>query len=75
MRISTRNSMNQHGFPTVVVVIADNGSGILPNGESGGRGLRNMHDRAERLAGKLKIESKEMQGTIITLELEVEKAP
>lgn len=72
-RISTRTTISDAGLPSVVVVIADNGSGILPNSVSGGRGLKNMHERAKRLEGRLKIEPNEMQGTVVTLELPVGK--
>jgi signal transduction histidine kinase len=73
VRISTRIAMTDGGLPCIVVVVADNGSGILPNGVSGGRGLKNMQERADRLEGRLMIEPKEMQGTVVTLELPVEK--
>jgi signal transduction histidine kinase len=73
VRISTRTATTDGGMPCVVVVVADNGSGFLPSGASGGRGLRNMQERAARLEGRFKIEPKEMQGTVVTLELPVEK--
>ena len=73
VRISTRTAMTKHGLPTVVVVVADNGSGALRNEVSGGRGLGNMGERANRLAGHLSIEPKEMQGTVVTLVLPVNK--
>lgn len=73
IRVSTRTSMTESGLTCVVVVIADNGLGILPNGASGGRGLSNMYERADRLEGRLKIEPKETQGTVVILELPVEK--
>lgn len=72
VRISTQTSKDQNGLTSVVVVIADNGSGFLPNGTLGGRGLRNMQERTARLDGQLSVERHEKQGTVVTLELPLE---
>jgi signal transduction histidine kinase len=73
VHISTRTSITESGLPGVVVAIADDGTGILPNGVPGGRGLRNMHERAVRLEGRLTVYPNETQGTVVTLELPIEK--
>ena len=57
------------------MLIKDNGCGFdidnLPKTRTmGGNGLKNMQSRAEKLGGKLQIESKINIGTSIKLEFE-----
>lgn len=46
----------------------DDGAGFILNEKSNGYGLKNMHNRAEKMGGKLAIESSPGEGTKITLE-------
>lgn len=55
--------------------IVDDGTGFDPDHPSvSGRGLRNMEERARRLGGKLRIESRPGRGTRITVEVPQEEA-
>jgi signal transduction histidine kinase len=50
------------------VVIEDDGSGFDPDAPArGGRGLRNLHSRAEAMGGRLDIESRSGHGTTVRL--------
>ena len=52
----------------VYLEVIDNGCGFVPDRvEPGGKGLRNMQERAQRINGKLKIISSPENGTKITL--------
>ena len=52
----------------LVMRIMDNGKGIEPLDDKSDRhGLKNMHERAHRLGGKLVIERQETQGTRVEL--------
>jgi signal transduction histidine kinase len=53
----------------VTLEVADNGIGFDPAAASGGMGLTNMRERAERLGARLAIESRPGEGTQITVEL------
>ena len=60
--------------------VIDDGQGfdpaaIAPPGPDGGHGLRGMRERAERLAGRLDIESTPGEGTAIALALPALPAP
>ncbi|MBI5303993.1 MAG: PAS domain-containing protein [Chloroflexi bacterium] len=56
---ATQVRVQLRGLPNGIVLdIADNGQGIAPTtANSGGMGLRNMRERAERLGGTLVIDS------------------
>lgn len=69
VRISTRNLQAEDGVPSVVVTISDNGVGIRATGHLCGRGLKNMHDRAGRLQGRLTVAQGASSGTVVSLEL------
>ena len=61
---------------TIIMSIKDNGKGFdkehLPQNRTlGGNGLKNMQVRAEKLGGKLMIESKINEGTMIKLAFEM----
>ena len=60
---------------TIIMNIKDNGKGFdiehLQHRTLGGNGLRNMQARAEKLGGKLMIESKINEGTTIKLVFEM----
>lgn len=58
----------------LLAAIEDDGNGFTPNGQTdrpsrGGRGLGNMHARAEEIGGKLDVEAGEKTGTKIILTL------
>lgn len=55
--------------------IADDGVGNFAGTSSGGRGLRNMLERARQLAGTLTIEQGDVRGTVVTLSLPLDAAP
>jgi signal transduction histidine kinase len=55
----------------IIITITDNGTGFDTSTTQGGRGLRNMHDRAMRIGIILHIDSKPGQGTTITLKLPI----
>jgi len=67
--------MVQHNDNTIELVVHDNGCGFDLNTVSLGRGLRNQSRRAERLGGKLKIDSKPGSGTLLCLCLPVNREP
>jgi signal transduction histidine kinase len=50
----------------VLLTIKDNGEGFETTAESGGNGLRNMKDRAEKIGGSLVMESTPGIGTTVT---------
>jgi signal transduction histidine kinase len=52
---------------TLTISVADDGVGVRPDvDQSGGQGLRNMRDRAERLGGTFRILSgSNNRGTVI----------
>ena len=52
---------------TLVLKLLDDGCGFELNGQSQGNGLASMRRRAEKLNGNLKIESRQDQGTSVTL--------
>jgi signal transduction histidine kinase len=55
---------------TLVCAVHDNGVGFNPALETNGRyGLKNMRRRVEDLGGRLKVESRQHQGTRLTVEL------
>lgn len=54
--------------------IVDNGCGFDPNSESAGHGLMSLRRRAEKLNGKLQINSEAKAGTTITVNVPVTKA-
>jgi len=50
----------------LALVVADNGSGLVPDAKpSGGFGLRNMHARAATLGGSCQVRPNEPQGTVV----------
>jgi signal transduction histidine kinase len=53
----------------VDLIVSDDGRGIVrpAAGERGGEGLRNMHERARRLGGRLTVTSEPGAGTKISL--------
>lgn len=56
------------------IIVTDNGNGFDQSGESSGKlmhgyGLINMHERAESLGGKIKIDSNPNEGTMILLDV------
>ena len=55
----------------VTLVVADNGAGmsqqLLHSGRAGHYGLTTMRERAEKLQGKLQIDTYQERGTTITL--------
>ncbi len=55
----------------LVLVIADFGKGIRPNG-SDGKGLRNLEERAELLGGRIEIDSRPDEGTKVTIRVPCE---
>jgi signal transduction histidine kinase len=57
----------------LVLVVADNGTGILPSA-SAGVGLASMHDRAAELGGDLQIETGSA-GTVVRSRLPLEVGP
>jgi signal transduction histidine kinase len=65
----------QHNDNTIELVVHDNGCGFDPNTVSLGRGLRSQSRRAERLGGKLKIDSTPGSGTFMCLCLPVNREP
>jgi signal transduction histidine kinase len=58
---------------TVTLEIQDDGVGFEPgqDGQRGGFGLRGMAERAARLGGELKVDSRPGQGTRIAVEVEL----
>ncbi len=52
-----------------LIVIADNGKGFYETTKSTGNGIKNMQKRIEELQGKINIQSKPEEGTIITIDL------
>lgn len=57
---------------TVFCEIRDDGVGFVPDGEADGHyGLRNMERRVTRLGGTLRINSKEGEGTYVTVQLPI----
>jgi len=57
----------------VQVQITDDGAGFDPATVAGGRGLRNLQQRATRLAGRLEIDSRAGAGTTVRLSLPLER--
>lgn len=55
--------------------IADDGVGIPAGMSPGGRGTRNMRERALQLAGTLAIEPGEPRGTVVTMNLPLAPLP
>lgn len=53
----------------LTLVVADNGKGFNSNNGHDGQGLRSMRRRAETLAGRLGIRSKNGGGTTVTFEI------
>ncbi len=53
------------------MTIRDNGKGFDENSNTQGNGLNNMKKRAEEMGGKLYIESKRSEGTLIRLSVAV----
>lgn len=53
------------------IVLKDDGQGFDIHAVKKGNGLANMHTRAERLKGKLYIDSRPAKGTIITLTFKI----
>ncbi|MBI4611675.1 MAG: HAMP domain-containing protein [Candidatus Rokubacteria bacterium] len=65
----------ERGSGILFLTVKDDGVGFEPEQhDGGGRGLRNMGERARRLGGSLSIESAPGQGTRITLEVPQENA-
>ncbi|NJN94242.1 MAG: hypothetical protein HC875_09205 [Anaerolineales bacterium] len=54
----------------VVLEVSDNGCGFDLDRKRGGMGLQNMLDRAERIYGRLMIDSKPGQGTRLCLKIQ-----
>jgi signal transduction histidine kinase len=52
---------------TLVVEVADDGAGFVPTAPAVGRGLENVHERAEVLGGTLEVASAPDRGTRLTL--------
>ncbi len=50
-----------------VMRVEDDGKGFEEETTGGGYGLRNMHDRARLLGGELRIDSKDGEGTCVSL--------
>lgn len=63
----------RHSDNAIEIVVQDNGCGFDPTTVCLGRGLRSQSRRAERLGGKLKIESTPGSGTILHLHLPVNR--
>ncbi len=57
----------------LIVSFEDNGKGFDTKTEQHGYGLKNMHKRIEELKGEMKIDSKQGEGTFISLKLPVFK--
>jgi len=57
----------QFGEKNVILEVRDDGVGFEPakSGQSGGIGLRSMEERAQRIRGRLEIESAPGQGTTV----------
>lgn len=53
----------------LTVSLSDNGKGFDPAAQARGYGLGNMHDRAEKIGGELRIESRPGQGTTVSLRM------
>jgi signal transduction histidine kinase len=70
-RITVETGVTENGAQAFVR-IADNGQGL--RGDHRGRGLVNMHKRAQRIGGELRVESAD-NGTIVTLLLPLAHAP
>jgi signal transduction histidine kinase len=54
--------------------VRDDGAGFDPGASGGGRGLRNIQERARRLGGVVSVESVPGAGTCITIEVPMEVA-
>ncbi len=65
----------RHSDNAIEIVVHDNGCGFDPSTVSLGCGLRNQSQRAERLGGKLKIESAPGSGTMLHLHLPMNREP
>jgi signal transduction histidine kinase len=65
----------QHNDNTIELIVHDNGCGFDLNTVSLGRGLRSQSRRAERLGGKLKVDSTPGSGTFLCLRLPVNREP
>ena len=61
-----------HSHSTLKMTITDNGKGFDTSRENTRNGLRNMKYRAEKVGGKLTVQSHIGQGTMITFIAEVE---
>ena len=59
---------------TLVLRLTDDGKGFEVEGVKRGHGIDNMNVRAERLSGKLYIDSREGRGTITTLRFHIRPA-
>lgn len=62
--------LERHGR-LAVWSVTDDGIGFNSDGDGGGHGLRNMHDRAARLGGTLDISSVEGKGTVVRVSFPV----
>lgn len=60
---------------TLLLTIADNGNGFDPDQRTGknGNGLRNMHERAQTLGGKIEFTNRKEGGTQVMLSVPQEK--
>lgn len=63
------------GSGQVELEVTDNGTGFDPEtiSDRGGMGLVNMHDRAERLGGKLSVNSAPGQGTQVKVSIQIDE--
>ena len=66
IRVTCRMQLSD-GRPGIMIEVADNGRGFDPTVRPGGRGRKNMHDRAEALAGKLLIDGAPNAGCSVIL--------
>ncbi|MDD5298803.1 MAG: sensor histidine kinase [Rhodocyclaceae bacterium] len=68
IRISARRG-DGAGTPGITVTLTDNGVGFAPDSVRGGRGLKNMRERARKLGAELRIETRPEGGTLLELNL------
>jgi signal transduction histidine kinase len=67
--VGTRHAANE-----VQVLIRDDGVGFDATQAHQGRGLRHLIQRAQRLGGRIELQSVPGQGTLITLSLPLQRA-
>ena len=56
---------------TCTLCVSDNGKGFDIDAVSSGNGLYNMKERAKKMRGDIRIESKKSKGTTVTLNFNI----